>query len=166
MNFISHYPNFEIPSQYAKEMCLDFAPLLKLSLDVVQPIFNVQETLETDVLTYVDSNIVYGETIYSTSDSTWLKILLQINKVSHLRAVLTITKIVIPVWVSLYIIPIVNVRSSGHIKINIGPRAYISINVEPLWRVWRHKQVDSFWFVPCCVNLLFTIWMTWSGVMV
>ena len=73
-------------------MCLDFAPLLKLSLDVVQPIFNVQETLETDVLTYVDSNIVYGETIYSTSDSTWLKILLQINKVSHLRAVLTNNK--------------------------------------------------------------------------
>ena len=32
--------------------------------------------------------------------------------------------IVIPSLVSLYIFPIVNVRSSGHIKINVGPRAY------------------------------------------
>ena len=51
----------------------------------------------------------------------------------------------------------------GHIKINVGP----------LWRVWHHKQVDSFWihfvrnhFVPSCVNLLFATWMTWTGVMV
>ena len=41
------------------------------------------------------------------------------------------------------------VRSSGHIKINVGSRAY-KTDVGPLWRVWRHKQVDS---KPICSEL-------------
>ena len=48
----------------------------------------------------------------------------------------------------------------GHIKTYVGP----------LWRVWSHKQVDSFWiyfvrnqFVTSCVNFLFATWMTWTG---